>query len=700
MSVMTVDSDVFCRELEIEDVFPGATPADWRQKAVESLGGKPFEVLRSTTHEGVDVEPLYTADGGLEPWGIGPAASPGWRCCQRYRHPDASAVAGRMAEDGRRGIDMAWIVFDRSVRLGLEADDPARLTGAPDGVLAVTIDQLEPLLGSLDPSTTALQLGGGGAAPTIAAAVLAAARARGLASGDLELRLDVDPLAALVSDGELPYGLDRSLALLADIAAWTSRNAPPSRSVAASTLPYHLAGAHAAQELAFGLATAVEYLRRMTAGGVDLEDAAGQLRFVFAVGRDLFVEAAKLRAARMLWARVLAACGSPASAARTEIHAVTSPRCLAAVDPWVNLLRATTQSFAAVVGGADAITALPFDGATGPSDELGRRLSANSHAILREESHLHRVGDPAAGSWYVERLTGQLAEGAWSRFQQIEALGGMADAITSGVIHRELEEAAASRRRAIATRRDPVTGVSTFPNLDERPIARMAPDVRELRRSLREILADRLAPSAELDRLRRVAAAGTHDGAAIEAAVDAFGAGATTSEVTGALRGDGQATGCDPLPQEREGEIFERLRAAGDAWLAESGRRPRAYLAAVGPPAEHRAIREFVVNLLAVGGIEAVEPAGGDDWDAVISGFEGSGTHTAVIAVHPKHAEEAVPTLVRSLKARGALRVLVASPPGESEGAWRAAGVDGFLCEGCDVHQALQGLLAAAGWLP
>jgi methylmalonyl-CoA mutase len=228
----------------------------------------------------------------------------------------------------------------------------------------------------------------------------------------------------------------------------------------------------------------------------------------------------------------------------------------------------------------------------------------------------------------------------------------------------------------------------------------MAPDARQLRRTLRDVLDGRQPPAAELERLRQVAAAGPHDGSAIDAAVEALAAGATISEATGALRGDGTATGCEPLPQQRDGEIFERLRAAGDAWLAESGRRPRAYLAAVGPPAEHRPIREFVANLLAVAGIGAVEAEGDDDWDAVISGFESSGTRTAVIAVHPKHAEEAVPELARALKERGALWVLVAAPPGESEGDWRAAGVDGFLCEGCDVHQALQGLLAAAGWLP
>jgi len=698
---MTVDPEIFRHELSIADVFPDATREEWLRLAVDSLKGASSDELESITHEGITIKPLYTADDAADLPAVDADLHTSndrpWRVCPRYCHPDPVVVSKRLAEDAGRGAGAAWIFFDRCVRMGLDTDDAAGWVGPCDGTIAVGADEIAAMLDGVDPTRTAIHLSGGGNGIAVAAATIAAARRLGLA---LDYRLDVDPLAALVADGVLPFGLEQSLSLLPDIASWTVLNAPGSRSLAASTLPYHLAGACAVQELAYGVATAVEYLRRMTLGGVELDPAVGQLRFVFAIGRDLFMEIAKLRAARRLWARIVEACGASAKTAPTEVHALTSPRCLTVRDPWVNLLRTTTQSCAAVIGGADRLTVLPFDAAAGPPDDLARRLATNTQTILREESHLHRVADPTAGSWYVERLTEDLAEGAWARFQQIEAVGGMAAAVTSGVIHREMEDARASRRHAIATRHDLVTGVSAFPYLDEQPLSRQAPDVLALRGSIRESLSGRSSPSAELDRLRMAADSESREGTVTVAAIDALAAGATLAEVADTLRGGGEPTRCEALPQERESEIFERLRDAGDAWLAETGRRPRVFLAAVGPPAEHRQIREFTVNLLAAGGIETVSTKEVDDLGAIASEFESSATRTAVIVANPKRSGDVVPELASALKEQGALRVLVAARPGETEGAWRAAGVDGFLCEGCDVRRTLHDVLAASGWLP
>jgi methylmalonyl-CoA mutase len=262
-----------------------------------------------------------------------------------------------------------------------------------------------------------------------------------------------------------------------------------------------------------------------------------------------------------------------------------------------------------------------------------------------------------------------------------------------------MEDALTSRRRAIATRRDPVTGVSAFPNLDEQPLSRKALDVRALRVRLRESLSARRSPHPELDRLRMAANGESRDGMVTVAAVDALAAGATLAEAADSMRGGGEPTRCEALPQDRESEIFERLRDAADAWLADTGRRPRVFLAEVGGPEEHRRVREFAVNLLAAGGIETVSSEGADDVGAIASDFESSGTRTAVIVANPKRTGEVVPGLACALKERGALRVLVAARPGETEGEWRAAGVDGFLCEGCDVHRTLHDVLAASGWL-
>jgi methylmalonyl-CoA mutase len=704
MAGVAVDEELFGRELAVKDHFVIPTIADWRRLAERSLRGVPLDALVTTTHESISIKPLYTVEDTRDPrtesTRVSPRTARAWGVCQQVRHPDPTEVARGVEEDADRGVGSAWLIFDRTARLGLDPDQHERAAESSDGVIIATAEDAGQLLEGIDPARTAIHLHGGGNGLGLGAAVLAAARRRGADHRAISGTLDLDPLGALAADGELPYGLERSLALLADAAAWTTKNSPGMRALAVSSLPYRLAGATAVQELAFCLATAVEYLRSLDRTGTEIDSASGQLRFLMAVGRDLFMEAAKLRAARRLWARVVEACGGSAEARRAEIHAVTSPRSLAARDVWVNSLRTTVESFAAVVGGADTLTVLPFDSPFGSFDALARRLAATSHAILREESHLHRVADPAAGSWYVEQLTDQLCRSAWQRFREIEAQGGMATALTSGAIHGELEQMLSTKRHAIATRQDPVTGVSTFPNLDEEPLQRRAPDASSVRARSCQAVASRRPPRAELERLRKALEDAPGDGSVMDAAIDAFDAGATLAEVAAVLRTGGEPTRIPPLPSEREAEIFERLQDAADAWLENHGHRPRAFLALMGPPSEHRVQAEIARNVLAAGGIETVADGGFEGVAEAARGFTASGASVAVICASEQRSEEVVPALAQLLKTRGALQVLVVARPDDREGTWREAGVDGFLCEDCDVHAVLRDLLTSEGWRP
>jgi methylmalonyl-CoA mutase len=222
-----------------------------------------------------------------------------------------------------------------------------------------------------------------------------------------------------------------------------------------STLAYHGAGADAADEIAFALATGVELFK---------EDPLG---FQVAVGRDTFVELAKVRALRICWGKVLVAAGKE-GVGRAVIHAATSSRTLTERDPWVNMLRVTAQVFAAVLGGADLVTPASFDQALGAPGDLGRRVARNTGLVLRDESHLGRVRDPAAGSYYLDTLTDALAREAWSRFRTIEREGGMLDALSSGRLRARLEAKWTERLAEIAKRRVPVLGVSEFANLAEK----------------------------------------------------------------------------------------------------------------------------------------------------------------------------------------------------------------------------------------
>jgi methylmalonyl-CoA mutase len=269
-----------------------------------------------------------------------------------------------------------------------------------------------------------------------------------------------------------------------------------------------------------------------------------------------------------MWSRVVEASGGGPAARVATIHAVTPPRGLTRRDPWVNMLRATVGAFAAVAGGADIVTVLPFDAALGHPDAFGRRIAANLHAILREESHLGRVLDPAAGSYAVERLTWDLAEAGWAAFQAIERAGGMAAALLGGGLHREL--AAAARRQAadVVGGRTPITGVSSHPDPNERALER--PVIA--RADVLTAAASRPAPPALDGKLRarlaaveQAAAAGRGDGSVLDAAIAALAAGATIGAVAAALRGSGEPTRIAALPAAREEAALEGRRGPGEA---------------------------------------------------------------------------------------------------------------------------------------
>jgi methylmalonyl-CoA mutase len=559
--VATEDSR-FRGELTVADLFPAATLEQWQELAEKSLRRTSLDALLAETFEGVSVRPLYTANdlAGLTLEPVGLARRP-WQACQRVRHPLPEISGVEIVEDARYGVDAAWLMFDRSVRRALPPEEAEVDAEPPDGLLVTTSGDIGRLLAAAEETGTALYLDAGGAALGTAAALVTAVRARGEDPAELSGGLGCDPLAALAADGVLPCGLDRALALLPDVVNWCDRSAPRLRALSVSSLPYAMSGASAVQELGYLLATAVEYLRAVTRAGVPVDLACGHLRFMTTSGRDLLMEIAKLRALRGLWARIAETCGGANESRKPWIHAVSSPRTLTVRGPWVNLARTTVEAFGAVVGGADTVTVLPFDDAIGHPDAQARRLAALSHALLRDESQLHRVVDPAAGSYALECLTHDLAELAWGLFQQIEAGGGMAARLTDGTVQRELAEILDSRRSALADGRDPITGVTSHPDPTEGPLDRPPVDVAGLRAGLRQALADHRPPRAELDRLGVCTVAATGDGAVMDAAIDACTAGATLWEVAAAVAGDGQPTAIEPLASERDAKSFESISA-------------------------------------------------------------------------------------------------------------------------------------------
>jgi len=453
-------------DLVLAAEFPAATRQQWQSlvaKVLKSTSETPEAELATITSDGIEIAPLYVADAGRPDPGY-PGQSPfvrgrtaaghrgGWDVRQRHEHPDPAVAREQITDDLEGGVSSLW--------LGLGAGQ-IPVAALPEVLAEVYLDLAPIVLDAGEQFTEAAEV------------FLATAAERGVAADALAGCLGADPLGTMARDGAGP---DTAAALdaAAALAVRCSAGFPGVRAIVADALPFHEAGGTDAQEVGCALAAGLEYLRAMRAAGLSADAAFGQLEFRYAATADQFTTIAKLRAARRAWARVAQQCGVTSDAAGQRQHAVSSWPMLTRRDPWNNILRATLACFSAGVGGADAVTAAPFDAAIGQPDRLARRVARNLHALLVEESHVAAVIDPAGGSWYVEDLTEQLARHAWAFFQDIERSGGLRAALASGFISGQLAASCAARRDALARRQVTVTGVSEFPAIGETLLSRPA----------------------------------------------------------------------------------------------------------------------------------------------------------------------------------------------------------------------------------
>lgn len=591
--------------------FPAATEPQWRGLVDQVLKGAPFERLVSTTYDGLSIAPLAArrADAAAV------AARPGgtaWEILARIEHPEA-ALANEMAlrelSGGASGLSVVLGGAVGAYGFGLSAAEQA-IARALEGF---DFDAGASLEFDLSPQ---------------ASAVLDAMLAKGFASAHrgAGIRIGHDPIGAMAigANAARPW-TDEAPHFARRLAALAREEFRGKLAVADGRI-IHNAGGSEAQELAYALAVAVAYLRALEAEGVALEAARRMIFFRLAADADQFLTIAKFRSLRKLWARIEAACGlAPAPA---FVSAETAWRMLARRDPQVNILRATIAAFAAALGGADAITVLPFTAALGLPDRFARRLARNTQLVLLEESHLAKVADPAAGAGSVEDLTDQLCRTAWALFREIEAAGGIAAALASGLVQQKVADVRAKRTAALARRKDALTGVSIFPNLHE--------------------------AAATVDAPMPV-----------------------------------QSSSAGGLHPARLAEPFEALRDASDRMLAATGSRPTIFLAALGTEAEFTPRATFAKNFFEAAGIEAVDGAT-IGAPALAAAFKTSGAALACLCSSDKVYEKEAAAGAQALKAAGARHIYLAGRPRDQEAALKAAGVQSFIYEGCDALATLQ----------
>ncbi len=616
------------------DEFPPATIEAWRAAVDRVLKGADFErQMVSRSDDGLRVEPLYTEDGpepgvpGAAPFVRGTRTLARWTIEQRQAHPDPATANRQTLDDLARGVE--------AIRLAIADPVAAR----PEGIALVAPDDLETLLDGVFTELAPVSLEAGSRAVPMARALLRIWAERGDPPDRLAGDLHVDPVGALLRTGRLPGGLDHALHAACDLVADVAQRLPRVRALGIDLRLPHDAGASPALEIATALAQLAWQLRAFDQRGLAPDTVAAATTLLVPVDDDVFTGIAKLRALRRCWSTLVGACTDAVPPPR--IVAETSRRMLARRDPWVNLLRNTVAGFAGGVGGADAVTVLPFTAPLGLPDRSARRMARNTQLVLLDEASLGHVVDPAGGSFYVDHLTGAIAEAAWQHFQALEAAGGFLAVLESGRLLDEIATVRAAREHRVRTRRLRLTGVSAFPLLDERAVELDPVDAGPL-------LARLPRPEPTADDL---------------------------------LLG--------PWPRHRLAEPFEALRDRADARMAANGRRPTALLLQLGPLAEHAARSGWTRALLAAGGIDAVDSGPLADADAVATACSDTPSPLAVLCASDARYAELAEAAAGAAKASGIRHLRLAGRPGEAEAALRAAGVDGFLHDGIDVAAGL-----------
>lgn len=668
--------------------FPAPTMEQWREEVVRLLKGAPYEKkMLSTTYEGITLSPIYTEDDvrnlpfhgtlpgqwpylrGTEPLG---KRLTGWRVAQELKFPDAKSLNEALRQDLERGQTVINLHLDEAGQRGMDADQSdAELLGV-DGTSLSTIEEARQVLEGLDPQTPMAVIAAESSVPA-AALMIAALKEKGADLQNLELYLGFDPLGVLACKGSLPMPLEQAYDELFDLTHWATHNAPEARTLVACGHPYLEAGGNALQELAFTLSSALATLRAMESRGMKVEDAANRMTFRMSIGSQFFMEIAKLRALRVLWAQLVRHCGGSDQASKIKLFAKSARYNKSQFDPHTNMLRSTTEAFAAVVAGVDMLHVGAFDEVLGGApSELGRRVARNTQLMLREEAKLDHVVDLAGGSWAVESLTAQLIEAGWKLFQEVERMGGYLKALESGFVQTKIKEVAAARRKAINNRSDIIVGVNQYSNHLEG-----LPDERRIDHAA---LQGALGPKAAAKRTNMVS--GKFFEALVAAAPES-----TLNQLTLALDRCGGPK-VEALVVKRAAEEFETLRKAVLNYRQKHST-PQVFMANLGPVGAYMPRLDFTRGFFQTAGFLVEDQQSfSSAAEAATAALASQAPIIIAVGLDDTYVEQ-VPELAKTLKAGGAKTVLLAGLLKDQADAFKTAGVDDFIHIKSDAYSVL-----------
>ena len=479
-------------DISLKQHFPPAGPDEWKAAVKNSSPGlSSLEELSTSTYEGINLKAIYNRNDldGLAFTNSYPgfpnyvrgchstgSTKPLWYICQEAACHSAMDFNKVLKNQLRGGQNAIQITVDQATQIGLDSNRASSGQVSRGGIPISKIEDLETALASIPLKDYPLHLYNGPLPMPLFLLTTAFLRKHYRDSTSIRGSLNCDPLADWLDSGIHNFPLPDTFRQMAQVASWAARYLPAVQTIGIRGIIYHNSGATAAQELAFSLATAVEYIQQLTGLGMDIDTISPRMRISLGIGPVYFMEIAKFRAARILWAEMISHFGGNKRAQQVSIHARTGSYFQTKCEPYLNLLRTTTEAFSAVVGGVDSLHTSPHQELTHQHDEAAERIARNVQTILAEEAGLKRVIDPAGGSYYVERLTHELAAKSWQIFQEIESLGGMMAAIRSGFPQRQIGRIHQKRRGDLAEQKLIMVGCNKYSNADIDSLDSREPD--------------------------------------------------------------------------------------------------------------------------------------------------------------------------------------------------------------------------------
>lgn len=704
--------------------FSATSAEAWREAADQLLKGKPFEkFMTSQTPEGIRLDPIFRRevledlpasatlpgfDGylrGTSAAGYHKGEQGPWEIAQELPYGTAAEFNAAARADLMRGQNALNVILDIATLKGIDPDAAKAGEVGACGLSLACLKDIEAAFDSILPEAVSFHIRSGCAGLSVGGLFFAWLKRQSVDPAKIKGSLGMDPMAVWAASGQLPTKLAELLSEQAIMAKYCADNAPGIRAVGVSSLPYHQAGASAVEELGIALATGAFYLSELIERGLSVDEAARQIRFSFCIGANFFMEIAKLRAARVLWSQVVQAFGGDAESQKIVMHARTGLYNKTQKDPYVNMLRTTTEALSGAIGGVDSMCVGNFDEVSRMPDTFSRRISRNTQIILQEECELTAVVDPAGGSWAVEWLTNELAEKSWACFKGIEAEGGIESALKSGSIHDMLEATAKGNESSLGARRKSLIGTNVYPNLEEKELEENLPDYAEVRDQRAQDIAairmelDEEADAAVMSALAKLVEASPED--LVSVLVEAVVAGATIGEISKTIRASTEpGEAMRSLPARRLAARYEQLRAASATFAEETGRAPAIFLTNLGPLRRHKARADFTKGFFQTGGFEVISPAGFESPEAAVAALSESEAGITVICGTDDDYAEKFADYAQAIKsALPSMQVILAGFPGDNEAAYRAAGMDDFIFIKSDNYETNRRYLTGLGVL-